>query len=402
MTDEAEKAGDDPVQPTARVEGEVDDRFARVREAFAQNFLDLDEVGAGLCVRIDGEIVVDLWGGFQDAARTRPWQRDTLVNAYSVGKGILAGLLMCAVEDGRLSFDDRVAEHWPEFDCHDKGGITVRQLASHQAGLPALRARLSREFTTDWPAMCKLLAAEKPFWTPGEAHGYHVNTFGFLVGEVIARATGMSVPEALRHYMTGPAGADFHYGVPEKDHARCSDVLVPNVVLDKEEQWARAFPATGDREHDLMRWHTYFNPTGISGMGLLHTPEWRSSVIPSTSGHGTARAVSDLYAGMISAGVTLKLAPGAHVLAEATHGEVEGDDVIIQRPSRFGIGFQLPMPTRPLGPSPAAFGHYGYGGALGLADPSNRLAFAYLMNRPGVRWQTARTQRLLEAVYSCI
>ena len=392
----------DETRDAAPVDGEVSDRFAPVRTAFSTNFSDLDEVGAGLCVRVDGEIVVDLWGGHQDADRTRPWQRDTLVNAYSVGKGVLSGLLMCAVEDGRLSFDDPVARHWPEFAARDKGAITVRQLASHQAGLPTVRERLGREVTTDWKRMCDLLAAEEPFWKPGTAHGYHVNTFGFLVGEVIARATGMSLPGALRHYMTGPLGLDFHYGVPERDHLRCADVLAPDVLLDREEQWVHAFPATGDREYDLMRWHTYFNPTGISGMGMLQTPEWRSSVIPSTSGHATARAVCDLYAGMIGAGVTLPLTPGKSVLAEATRGEVEGDDLILRRPSRFGIGFQLPMPTRPLGPSPTAFGHYGYGGSLGFADPSGGLSFGYLMNRPGDRWQTPRTQRLVDAVYACL
>jgi CubicO group peptidase (beta-lactamase class C family) len=137
-------------------------------------------------------------------------------------------------------------------------------------------------------------------------------------------------------------------------------------------------------------------------MGVVNTPEWRESVIPSTSGHGTARAVADLYAGMIGSGVALPVTPSDDVLAEATRGEVDGNDVVLQRPSRFGIGFQLPSPTRPLGPSPTAFGHYGYGGSLGFADPTNELAFGYLMNRPGDRWQTPRTQNLIDAVYACL
>jgi CubicO group peptidase (beta-lactamase class C family) len=343
-----------------------------------------------------------VWGGWQDAARSRPWQRDTLVNVYSVGKGVLGGLLMCVVEDGRLSVDDPVVKYWPEFAPHDKSAVSVRMLASHRAGLPALRERLGREHLYDWRGLCDRFAAERPWWVPGRAHGYHVNSFGFLVGEVIARATGLPVPEALEHYMTGPAEADFFYGVPESEHARCADMLVPGFELDTEEHWAMAFPPTGDRERDVMRWHTYFNPPGISGVPLANTAAWRSSVIPSTSGHATARAVASLYAGMIGSGVELATTPGARVLREATRGDVDGEDVILRRPSRFGIGFQLPIPTRPLGPSASAFGHYGYGGSLGFADPSNDLAFGYVMNRPGDRWQTPRTQRLIDAVYACL
>ncbi len=388
--------------PPAPVDGEAAARFAPVREAFAKSFEDLGEVGAAFCLRLGGEVVVDVWGGWQDAERTRPWQRDTLVNAYSVGKGVLAGLLMCVVEEGRLSFDDRVVEVWPEFGAHGKDGITVRMLSSHQAGLPALREKLDRSHLYDWAGLCERLADEEPYWTPGTAHGYHVNMYGFLVGEVIHRATGMPVAEALSHYMTGPAGADFFFSVPDADHARCTDMLVPNYDLDSEEKWAIAFPPTGDRDFDVMKWHTYFNPPGISGVGSVHTAEWKRSVIPSTSGHATARAVAALYAGMMGSGVELAVTPGARVRGEATRGEVDGDDVILQRPSRFGIGFQLPIPTRPLWPSASAFGHYGYGGALGFADPENDLAFGYLMNLPGDRWQTPRTQRLIDTVYDCL
>ncbi len=386
----------------APIDGEHAARFAPVRDAFARSFDDLDEVGAAFCLRIGGEVVVDVWGGWQDAERTRPWQRDTLVNVYSVGKGVLAGLLMCVVEEGLLDYDDRVADVWPEFARQGKESITVRMLASHQAGLPAIREKLGRGDAYDWRGLCERLADERPYWSPGSAHGYHVNTYGFLVGEVIGRVTGMSVSEALRHYMTGPSGADFHYGLPDVEHARCADWLGPRVVLENEEHWAMAFAPTGDREFDLMRWHTYFNPPGISGTGLANTPEWRGSVIPSTSGHANARAVAALYAGMLGSGIELAVTPSARVRGEATRGEVEGDDVILGRPSRFGIGFQLPMPSRPLGPSASAFGHYGYGGALGFADVENDLAFAYVMNRPGDRWQTPRTQRLIDAVYACL
>ena len=254
----------------------------------------------------------------------------------------------------------------------------------------------------DWERMCTALAAEVPYWAPGSAHGYHVNTFGFLLGEVIRRATGLAVPAALANYMSGPAKAGFFYGVPEAALGRCAQVLAPDLAFETEASWALAFPPTGDRAHDEMIWHTYFNPNGASGMAHVNSSAWRRSVIPSTSGHTTARAVAALFAGLLGAGVRLRVTPDAARIREATRGEVDGEDRVLGRPSRFGIGFQLPMPTRPLGPSPGAFGHFGYGGALGFADPETPLAFAYLMNRPGERWQTTRAQRLIDAVYAAL
>jgi CubicO group peptidase (beta-lactamase class C family) len=393
-----------PAAPSApiRVKGQCAAGFEAVREAFHTNFAEDDEVGAALCVRLGDEVVVDLWGGYRDHACTQPWTEDTLVNAYSVGKGLLAGLLACVVEAGKLDWDERVGEIWPEFACEGKQDVRVRELASHQAGLPAIRERLPAEALFDWNRICQALATQAPYWKPGSAHGYHTNTFGFLLGEVIARRTGMPVAEAFRHYMSGPAEADFYYGVGEADLGRCAEMASHDFEMDTEERWAMAFPPTGDREHDHMIWHAYFNPSGASGLSQVNTPAWRQSVIPSTSGHGTARGVAKLYAGLLGLGVPLLHAPAPALIREATRGEVDGDDRVLGRPSRFGIGFQLPMPTRPLGPSPSAFGHYGYGGSLGFADPSAPLAFGYLINRPGDRWQTPRTQRLIDAVYTAL
>ncbi len=376
--------------------------FEPVRDAFHANFVHENEVGAAVSVRRGDEVVVDLWGGHRDQARTLAWERDTLVNAYSVGKGMLAALLACVVEAGLLDWDERVADVWPEFGSEGKADIRVRELASHQAGLPAVRERMPGEALYDWDRMCAALAHQAPYWAPGTAHGYHVNTYGFLVGEVISRRTGLSVSDAFRRYMSGPADADFHYGVPPRDLSRCAEVASVEFEPDTEEKWAMAFPPTGDREHDMMKWHAYFNPPGASGITQVNTAPWRQSVIPSTSGHGTARGVAQIYAGLLGKGVALLHTPSAACLREATLGEVDGDDVMLGRPSRFGIGFQLPMPTRPLGASERAFGHYGYGGSLGFADPETPLTFGYVMNRPGDRWQTPRTQRLIDAVYACL
>jgi CubicO group peptidase (beta-lactamase class C family) len=384
------------------IEGDCDERFARVREAFAANFADQDEIGAAVCVRVGGRCVVDLWGGHADAARERPWRRDTLVNAYSVGKGVLAVLVLALVERGLLELDAPVAERWPAFAAGGKGGVTLRSLLSHRAGLPALRERLPEDAIYDWERMARALGAEAPWWAPGQGHGYHVNTLGFLVGEVVRRATGLDVGAALTRFVTGPAGADFHYGLPRAQHGRVARFLGPKGRFTEEWQWARVFPPTGDPIRDRMVWHAYFNPSGFSGFGVVNTARWRRAVIPSTNGHCTARSVAGLYAAFLRGGPGGGGWAGPSLRAEATRIHSDGDDRVLGRPSRFGLGFQLAQPTRPLGPNPGAFGHYGYGGSLGFADPDTGVAFGYLMNRPGERWQTPRTQRLIDAVYDCL
>ncbi len=380
--------------------GECDPRFAAVRDAFDSNFRDQDEIGAAVHVRIGGRTVVDLWGGFRDEARTLPWEKNTLVNAYSVGKGVLAMLTLMLVERGMLDLDKPVSELWPEFAAGDKGDVTLRVLLAHRGGLPAVRKRLPELAMLDWDLMCKELAEQRPFWEPDSAHGYHCNTFGFLVGEVIRRATGREVGAALREWVTGPLDAEFYWGLPLSEHSRVAEVVAPNPVLTEPKQWALAFPPTGDEEHDPMVWHTYFNPSGLSGQGSVNTEGWRLAQIPSTNGHATARAVSAIYDALLHGGPGGETWVGKGLLAESTRIHSDGDDMILGRPTRFGLGFQLAQPTRPFGPNPESFGHWGYGGSLGFADPLADVAFSYLTNRPGERWQTERAQRLIEALYA--
>jgi CubicO group peptidase (beta-lactamase class C family) len=373
-----------------------------VRDAFAANFADQDEIGAAVCVRVGGRCVVDLWGGHVDAARVRPWQRDTLINAYSVGKGVLAVLVLALVEQGLVELEAPVAKLWPAFAAHGKGGTSVRAILSHRAGLPSVRERLPEHAIYDWDRMTGALAAQAPWWEPGSDHGYHVNTLGFLAGELVRRATGLDVGAALARFVTEPLGAEFHYGLPRSEHRRVASFLGPDLHFTDERQWAQAFPPTGDAARDRMVWHTYFNPSGISGFGTVNTARWRLAQIPSTNGHGTARSVAAIYAAYLAGGPRGGGWPGPSLRAEAARSHSDGEDRVLGRPSRFGLGFQLAQPTRPLGPNPAAFGHYGYGGSLGFADPDAGVAFGYLMNRPGLRWQTPRTQRLIDAVYASL
>ena len=376
--------------------GSCDRRFAPVRQALWGNFHDRGERGGAVCVIVDGRVVVDLWGGWADLGGTRRWQPDTLVNVFSVGKGLIAVCAARLAGQGRLDLGAPVASYWPEFGAAGKDAITVRQLLSHQAGLPAVRRRLPPGSMLDWPVMTSALAAQEPWWEPGTGHGYHVNTFGFLAGEVIRRVTGATVGALLREEIAGPLGADVHIGLPVSQDARVAQFSWPGPPPAEEE------PA-GLEPAQLMEHNAYFNPGGLSGAGVINSRAWRAAEVPSANAHGTARGVARVYAALAAGGsldgVTIV---GGTALAAAATEQVYGPDLVLHRPSRFGLGFQLTHPERPLGPGQAAFGHFGAGGSLGFCDPDSGLAFGYVMNQMGPRWQNPRTRALIDAVYQCL
>jgi CubicO group peptidase (beta-lactamase class C family) len=345
-------------------------------------------------VLVEGRTVVDLWTGWQDSARTRPWRRDTLVDVFSVGKAMAAVCLLILVQRGQIDLDAPVARHWPEFAAAGKDGITVRMLLSHQAGLPAIHAPLPDEALYDWTWMVSALADTEPWWPPGHGHGYHVNTFGFLVGELVRRVGGCDIGEFFRTTVAGPLGADFHFGLDAGNDHRTAEFLFGDDLNP-----ATTVTPPGDASRLLMLKHAYFNPAGVSGIGTVNTRAWRAALIPSANGHGTARAVAGIYAALIAGDAPI-LRPD--ILDEARTECVSGPDLVLGRPSRFGLGFQLTQPERPIGPNPNAFGHFGAGGSLGFADPDAGIAFGYVMNRAGPRWQSPRTRALLDALYACL
>lgn len=365
--------------------GACDPRFTRVRDAFAQNFAGRGEPGAAVTVMVGGRVVADLWGGWRDAARTQPWARDTLVNVFSVSKALCAIAALRLVERGRLDLDAPVARLWPQFAQAGKEHVTLRHILPHRAGLPSIREPLPEGAALDWPRMIAALERQAPWWEPGTAHGYHVNTFGFLVGEIVRRADGRSIGTILREDIAGPLGADMHIGLPAREHARVAEFL-----------WPAASPNPGmPGPEEAMRFNAYWNPPGISGGRWVNRPQWRMAEVPSTNGHGNARGIARIYAG-------LDELLARETLAAATVEHSRGYDLINQRPSRFGLGFQLTQPERPLGPNPGAFGHFGAGGSLGFRDPQAAIAFGYVTNDMGPRWQNPRNKALIDAVYESL
>ncbi|HYZ90867.1 MAG TPA: serine hydrolase domain-containing protein [Actinomycetota bacterium] len=380
----------------AQVGGFCDGAFDAVREAFAENFDD-GEIGAACAVEIDGRAVVDIWGGWADAQHSRPWREDTLVNAYSVGKPIVALAALQCVAAGSLHLDASAARWWPELVAAQRGA-TVRDLLCHRGGVPAIRRSLTNEALSDWQMMCEAIAETEPWWEPGTRHGYHVNTYGYLAGELARRVTGRLPGTWLRDEIAGPLEADLAWGLSPEQQARCADVVWQSDATPPHD-WAAL---AGSLEQTMLAL-AYTNPPGFSSLGVVNTRAWREAQVPSTNLHATARGIARLYSALAMGGsldgVTVL---DGDLLAEATKPQSEGWCPFLDREVTFGLGFQPTRPNRPFGPNPESFGHFGTGGALGFADPNLRLSFGYVMNAVKPRWQNSRNRALIEALYGCL
>ena len=335
------------------------------REAFAENLS--EELGAAVFVSVEGRPVVDVWGGWADAEGTRPWRRETVVDVFSTGKAFVALTLLTL----RLELD---APAWQQ--------ATLREVLAHRAGQPAIREDMPEEAIYDWDRIVRSLEMQEPWWEPGTAHGYHVNTFGFICGEIVRRACGERLGERFARLAGETAGVAF--GAPPRAE-------VAEFVFDIGDEPATA-PAEMDEATRLLLGRAYFNPPGMSGLGTVNSAAWRSAEIPSSNAHGSARGVAAVFERMPAL-------LGEELLSEATRPWSDGEDVVLRRHTRFGLGFQLSQPDRPICSGERAYGHFGAGGSLGFHDPESGVAFAYVCNRcEGRRWQTARNRRLLEAL----
>ncbi len=347
--------------------------MAPVIEAFAAGFDAGREVGAAMCVIHKGDTVVDVWAGHTDRKRQQPWQEDTLVCCFSISKAITATAALLAVDRGLMSLNERVATYWPEFGAAGKEAVSVRELFCHQAGLPGFREAAAQDIYYRWDDTCAQLAATEPWWPPGTAHGYHARTFGFLLGEVTARATGVPFGQWMRDELLGPLGLDVAFGLSEEQQARCADMLPAKVKLGAD----RELPVAMQRM--LGDFNDTTTPTGAAFQnpampaGYMNSAEFRSAVIPAVNGHGTARDITKLFADL---GVVLS--PTMLALASSPHAE--GADRVLKSRTRFGLGYMLWEEESPIG-RPGCFGHAGAGGSLAFYDPSEGLAFTFVMNQ---------------------
>jgi CubicO group peptidase (beta-lactamase class C family) len=367
--------------------------FAAVRDAFAANFTDapegLNELGARFSVCIEGEVVIDLWAGHADTARTRPFAADTLVPVFSTGKAVMALMIAAAVERGLLAYEDRVADHWPAFGQAGKGQITVAQLMSHQAGLPGFVDTVDATIWFDRQAVLDRLCAQAPMWEPGAASGYHPITIGYLAGELFRIVDGRTMGAALRKDFAEPFGLDLWIGLPEAQHARVAQLRKPG-----------AAPDLG--VVDGVKRSAFLDKG--SAPGRRGSSEWRTMEIPSANLHGTAPALARML-GVLANGGALDehsiLSPG--LVAQATAERIRGLDRVVPFQISWAAGWMRNETLSIFGPSPEAVGHCGWGGSCAMADAANRVSAAYVMTRQSPHLVgDPRAVRLMNALYSAV
>lgn len=366
------------------IAGTCADRFAAVREAFAANFATNGEIGASFAVTYQGEMVADLHGGWADAAQTRPWTADTLVNVWSTTKGVQATCFAMAADRGLFSYDQPVADFWPDFAAEGKAAVTVAQLLSHQAGLCGFTAPASEaDLVADGAAA--RLAAQAPIWAPASASGYHALSIGILGTELFRRIEGRSIKQFVAEEIAGPIGADFTIGLPAGQEHRTAELVPPPA--------SPVDPAT-------------FTPAQIAALGnpplragFAMTPEWRAADLPSANGHGTARALASIYARLIAPEGGL-VSPAT--LAKATARQIRNVDLVLGIECDWAAGF-LRNSSGVFGPVEATIGHTGWGGSFAVGDPESGLTMAYTMNRMDANLRDdARAKALIAAVYASI
>ncbi|MFC0548505.1 serine hydrolase domain-containing protein [Kutzneria chonburiensis] len=362
------------------VDGRVHEGYEQVADVFRQNFAHRDELGAAVAVVVDGRPVVDLWGGWTGPDRTTPWDRRTLTNVWSATKGLLAICALQLIESGDLEPDAPIARYWPEFAKAGKAHIPVRWLLSHRSGVTGLEQPITDADLLDWPKMIGLLAAQGPLFEPGGAIGHYSLSYGYLVGEVIRRITGLTVGEFLLANVARPLDADVHIGLSAGDLPRCSTTVEPDVIP--------ALPAVG-----CAALAAFANPRLTAA--LANQAGWRVAEVPAANGHATAFGLATVYGCLADGSGRLLQRPTIEL---GRSGQGPCADLIAGLGAEFGLGFMLGF-----GPSPRAFGHDGFGGCTGFADPERGVGFAYVTNRmgPGLRTDPRRAA-LVEAVYGCL
>lgn len=371
------------------VEGLAPDRFAPVLAAFRENFAEGEELGARFAVAVEGEIVLDLYAGHADRARTRPFGPDTLTPVFSSTKAMAALLLARLVDEGRLDYDQPVAGLWPEFGQAGKAEATVAQALSHQCGLVGFPDPIDPDLWYDWNAICAKLAAMAPLWPIGTASGYHPTTFGYIAGEIFRRVDGRTMGRALREDFAEPFGLDLWIGLPDSEFDRVAEMQRPSRLPHFGEMTAPRRAAFGTR---------WAAPAGREG------PEWRRAEIPSANGHATAPALARL-ASLLACGGELDgrsmLLPTT--IEAAAQERICGDDLVLPGFMSWGAGFMRNEGRWMYGPGGRSFGHSGWGGSCVFADPERRLSAAYVMNKQSVELVSdARAQRLIRALYASL
>jgi CubicO group peptidase (beta-lactamase class C family) len=393
--------------PSGLIGGDIDEGYGKVADAFRRNFAERGEVGAACCVYRDGRKVVDLWGGYRDGVRKLPWNEDTMVCVMSTTKGMASMALAVAHSRGLLDYDKAVADYWPEFAANGKGAVTVRQLLSHQAGLPVIDQALDLETLADREALSGIIAAQKPAWEPGTRHGYHGISLGWYEGELLRRVdpAGRSLGRFFAEEVARPLGIDFHIGLPadvDRDRLAIFHSYKPAEMLLHLGEFPARF-VLGFLNPRSLTGRTFGNPRVLSLMDNYNRPEVQALESPASNGIGEARAIARAYGSLATGGHELGIAPETlAALSESARPPSQGTrDLVLHVHSVFSLGYVKPFPRFRFGSRAGlAFGTPGGGGSFGFADPDGQIGFAYVMNRAGFRlFDDPREVALRDAMY---
>ncbi|HHI88350.1 MAG TPA: class A beta-lactamase-related serine hydrolase [Hellea balneolensis] len=372
------------------IKGFLQARFEDVRNAFLQNFTEGLEAGAGFCVIHKGEVVIDLIGGTRDKHQTMPWEKDTLVPVFSTTKAVASVVIAWLVEQGRLEYEQKVTDLWPEFGTHGKDVLSIAQVLSHQSGLSGITDAMEPQDWFDWEGIIIRLAAQKPIWPPGTASGYHPLTFGYLVGEIARRADAQhrTLGTILREEFCDPHNIDFYIGTPESEFPRCAELFKPRQLSDLGEINAATKAAF------LEPW---------SSPGRRGTEAWRSFEFAGANGHGTARSLARLMQLALNGTIDGQAYLSPTTLSALSEERICGPDLVLPFDLCFAAGLMLSKPNFYYGPNPDALGHSGWGGSCVFVDREADLVGAYVMNRQSnVLLGDPRPLRLIEALYRCL
>jgi CubicO group peptidase (beta-lactamase class C family) len=382
------------------IQGSCTSRFEKVRDAFEQNFALRNEVGAAVAAWVDGELVVNLWAGSADAAGTRPWQVNTLAAVLSGTKGLTSTCVHQLVERGELDLHAPVARYWPEFRQAGKEAVTIAMVMSHRSGVIGPRTPMRWQDVADWDLVCERIAAAEPWWEPGTAQGYHLATFGFILGEVFRRVSDRTVGQYLRTEIAEPLGADLHIGLSPAELRRCADLIDkphPRELLAN----APERPTTL-AEHPKAGLSVTWSFIPDDELGSNNRTLWRQLEFPDIGGHVSALGLATFYNALAEE----TLLSRRHMdLVRVSQGGFDTDLVLGPRVADHGWGLGYMLNQRGVnGPNPRIFGHGGLGGSFGFVDLEHRIGYAYVMNRYDATQANAdpRSVALSNEVYAAL
>ena len=401
------------------IKGYCDPKFQNVYDAFANSIKSEFETGAALAIEHQGNMIVNLWGGHQDAQKTKAWEENTLVNVFSVTKGVTATCISRLIDQGKLDPDKRVGHYWPEYSCNGKEDTKVSDLLCHRAAMFGFKEGIPLGSFQDWNKFIQQLQLQTPYRKPGISQGYHALTFGWLVGELIRRVDGRSVGQYFKEEIAEPLNIDFHIGLDEIDFIRCADMLmierdsmqlpgqflryVPSFLLPKRLKNFKTALISGD-------FLEAFQEREDDDNNYVNSLDWRKAEIPSANGHGTAKSLARLY-GILSNGCVrdeISIMSEASLQHAITPHSSGPDSVLFGAPIKFGLGYELAQGISSLGNiSPILnnkmFGHAGVGGAVAFGDPEKGIGYGFICNQQHNPRELYRTSNLLtEELYSSI